>query len=422
MIQLKETLKFVEAKLHGKDNRDLASNALALTILNAVNFILPLFTIPLLLNNLGAANYGIVNIYISLYAIFQKVVNYGFEYIGTRDISITNEHNARNEIFSIVLSCKLINAVVVILLSLLYFIIAGSSNLVIAAIISAELIGTALNMNWLFQGLKQMKVITIITSITKLIYSVLIITLIRKADDVIIYAALYSFISIGIGIAGLFISTGKIYIFCYIKFKINKLKEAYVEGWHMFFASLCSGLATNLCTVILGKLKGEEAVAYFSAGFKIVQAISLVFSAITQALYPFSCVKFKDSFENGKAYVFKFMKPVLSIIGASCLLITILSKPIFEFIYTPIYWNYYPIAIFGSIWLFFGFLNNFLGIQILVASNRSSIYRSLFTIATIITIVCYYMLIPLGGPYGSIIALLLGEVVLSIILYMKIRK
>ena len=116
------------------------------------------------------------------------------------------------------------------------------------------------------------------------------------------------------------------------------------------------------------------------------------------------------------------MKPVLSIIGASCLLITILSKPIFEFIYTPIYWNYYPIAIFGSIWLFFGFLNNFLGIQILVASNRSSIYRSLFTIATILTIVCYYMLIPLGGPYGSIIALLLGEVVLSIILYMKIRK
>lgn len=295
MIKFTEIIEFVKSKLKEQDNRDLANNTFALTILNAVNFILPLFTIPLLLNNLEAANYGIVNIYISLYAIFQKVVNYGFEYIGTRDISIIEDSIKRNEIFSVVLTCKLINAFGIIVLSLLYFFITENANIIIATIISSELIGTALNMNWLFQGLKKMKVITIITSIIKLIYSVLILLLIRKADDIIIYAVLYSFMSIGIGITSLLISIGKVYDFKFSLFNLRRLKNLYVEGWHMFFASLCSGLSTNLCTVILGKIKGEEAVAYFSAGFKIVQALSLVFSAITQALYPFSCIKFRDS-------------------------------------------------------------------------------------------------------------------------------
>ncbi len=422
MEKIENIINILKTKLQDKDNKDLAKNTLSLTILNAVNFVLPLFTIPLLLNNLGATNYGIVNIYISLYAIFQKVVNYGFEYIGTRDISIAINKNDRNKIFSIVLLCKLINAIIVIILSLFYFCLTGTSNIAIAVIISIELIGTALNMNWLFQGLKQMKVITIITSITKFIYSVLIIVLIKKADDVLIYAALYSFISIGIGLTGLILSIGKKYNFYCTRFSFQNLIGAYVEGWHMFFASLCSGLSTNLCTVILGKLKGEETVAYFSAGFKIVQAISLVFSAITQALYPFSCIKFKGSFTEGKSYVFRFMKPVLCVIGISCLFMMVTSKLIFQFIYDPIYWKYYPIAIIGSIWLFFSFLNNFLGIQILVASNRSSIYRYLFTIATIITIISYYIFIPFIGPYGSISALLLGEIILSIILYSRISK
>lgn len=422
MIKFTEIIEFVKSKLKEQDNRDLANNTFALTILNAVNFILPLFTIPLLLNNLEAANYGIVNIYISLYAIFQKVVNYGFEYIGTRDISIIEDSIKRNEIFSVVLTCKLINAFGIIVLSLLYFFITENANIIIATIISSELIGTALNMNWLFQGLKKMKVITIITSIIKLIYSVLILLLIRKADDIIIYAVLYSFMSIGIGITSLLISIGKVYDFKFSLFNLRRLKNLYVEGWHMFFASLCSGLSTNLCTVILGKIKGEEAVAYFSAGFKIVQALSLVFSAITQALYPFSCIKFRDSFEKGETFVFKFMRPVLSVIGFTCIVFIILSKLIFEVIYDQIYWGFYPIAIIGSVWLFFGFLNNFLGIQILVASNRSSIYRSLFTISTVITILSYYILIPVVGSYGSIISLLIGEIILSILLFIKIRS
>ena len=421
-MEVNEILQVFKNKLANSDNKDLAKNTVALAILNFFNFILPLLTIPVLLNNLGANAYGIVNIYISLFAIFQKIVNYGFDYIGTKIISVHKEQTKRNEIFSTITFCKSINAVAIILIAILYFVVTQSKNTVVAFIISVELFGTALNVNWLFQGLKKMSVITLISSVTKIIYSILILFLIKKPSDLYLYAILYSSISIGIGLASIVYSFTKRFSFRFVKVSIRQIFEMYKEGWHMFVASLCSGLSTNLCTVILGSLKGEIAVAYFSAGYKIVQAIGLVFSAITQAIYPFSCSRFTKSFSAGKQYVFKLMKYILIVIGVFCLVICVSSKNIYTLIYSEDYWKYYPVAIIGSVWMYFSFQNNFLGIQIIVASNHSSLYRKKFVIATILTIALYYVLIPILDSYGAMLALLTGEVFLSVVLYKAINR
>lgn len=422
MIELNNILLFAKEKIKKGDNKDLANNTIALTILNFFNFVLPLFTIPVLLNHLGAEAYGVVNIYIALYAIFQKIVDYGFNYVGSRRISLTDKSNERNTIFSEILVCKLINAIFVIICTIIYFILAGTTNIIIALIISSELIGTALSMYWLFQGLKEMHIITWITSVTKIVYSILIIIFIRVPGDLILYSVLYSLVSLVIGLSGLLVAVSNKFNLRFTKISFKDLIVSYKEGWHMFIAGLCSGITTNLCTVILGNLKGDAAVAYFSAGYKIVQALSLVFSAITQAMYPFSCMKFKESFNNGILFVKAVMKWVLTFIGIACLIISVLSPFIFKLFFENIYWSYYPVAIIGCIWLFFSFFNNFLGVQILVAGGFSSTYRKAFTMATIITICGYYVLIPSLSEYGSIMALLLGEVILTIILYYQIEK
>ena len=116
------------------------------------------------------------------------------------------------------------------------------------------------------------------------------------------------------------------------------------------------------------------------------------------------------------------MKPVMLLIGISCLLLSASSKLIFTLIYDEVYWPYYMVVVIGTGWLFLSFLNNFLGFQMLVAGGYSSKYRSMFTISTIITIGLYYVLIPFMGEYGSVLALLLGELVLSVILKIQIDK
>ena len=422
MKQFKDIIDLIRAKLSNSENRDLANNTLALTILNVFNFILPLFTIPILLNNLGANSYGRVSVIISIYAILDKVVDYGFDFIGTRNISIAENQEKRNIVFSEILLCKIANAILVIVLSLLYFILFRSDDFVLATVISSGLLGTALCMNWLFQGLKRMKVITYITSITKVIYSILVILLIRDSGDSLLYAFLYSFITISIGVLGFLIAISRPYRLKFSRISIKSIYSSYKEGWHMFVASLCSSITTNLCTIVLSLFRGDAAVGFFSAGYKLVQALSLVFSAIPKALYPYSCVKFKESFENGKKYVYKVMKPVLLLIGVACLFLSLMSPWIFRWIYDPVYWPFYPIVIIGSAWLFFSFLNNFLGIQILVASGNSSKYRLVFTWATIITVLALFICICLGGEYGTIIALLLGECSLSLLLKKQINK
>ena len=68
-------------------NNSLIENIFSLSILNGLNLILPLVTIPYLVATVGSAHYGIYSIVYSIVQYALLVSNYGFSYTSTKQIA-----------------------------------------------------------------------------------------------------------------------------------------------------------------------------------------------------------------------------------------------------------------------------------------------------------------------------------------------
>ena len=81
-------------KLLSIDIRNLISNFLSLSILQALNIFLPLLTFPYLIRVLEIENFGLVMFAQSFVYYFAIFIDFGFDYSATREISI-NRHNKK---------------------------------------------------------------------------------------------------------------------------------------------------------------------------------------------------------------------------------------------------------------------------------------------------------------------------------------
>ncbi len=72
--------------------------------------------------------------------------------------------------------------------------------------------------------------------------------------------------------------------------------------------------------------------------------------------------------------------------------------------------------------MLFSVINNFMGIQFLVASGNQKLYSHAFTIGSLITVGLNILLGLIFGIYGVSAAAPIGEVSLAILLYFGVKK
>ena len=113
----------------------------------------------------------------------------------------------------------------------------------------------------------------------------------------------------------------------------------------------------------------------------------LFFSPISQALYPHISVKFSQSFNSGRQTCKKTAKWVIPIFALAGVTIIILRNQLISIAFGKSYLIYSIIIIPLVIWMLLSVINNFLGIQYLVASGNQKLYSQAFTISSLITVV-----------------------------------
>lgn len=72
-------------------------------------------------------------------------------------------------------------------------------------------------------------------------------------------------------------------------------------------------------------------------------------------------------------------------------------------------------------WVLFSIMNNFLGIQVLVANGMQRAYSKSFAISSIVNVFANISLGFYFGIYGVAIAAPIGEFVLLLLLYKKVK-
>ena len=309
---------------HQEENKQLLSNFLSLTTLQAFTYILPLITLPYLVRVLGTEKFGLVMFAQAFIIFFNIFVDYGFNLSATREVSVNRDNkNKLTEIYSSVISIKiLLLGVSFVILSLIILSFDKfSENINLYYLTFLWVIGQALFPVWYFQGLEKMKYITLVNVTSKLLFTIAIFIFIQNESDFILVPVLNGFGFITGGLISLYIAHKEFGQ----RFKLQSFKTLiiYFKDSSQFFLSRLSSVGySNINTFLAGLLLSPISVTYYYLADKAVSVILTLFSPIIQTIYPYLA----------KRYNFNFLAKLLTVLMIVSLIVVSMGYFFVDFI------------------------------------------------------------------------------------------
>ncbi|PNL91961.1 flippase [Aerococcus viridans] len=398
------------------------NNGIWLYMLQIFNTVIPLITLPYVTRVLGAKQYGDFAIALNIINYMVVMVDYGFNLSATRKVALNNSKEGLNRLFSTIVIIKqfLLLIALIILITYLYFSDYNQTQNLVFMVLFISLIGYSLQHNWLFQGLQQMKFISIINITGRSISILLTFLLVKGPNDLIIYGLLYSISPVIGGIMSVLLALTKFKL-KFVKVHIDNLVEELRDGWYVFTTSFSSKVFGSIGITFLGIFSSSSIVGIYSAINKIPTTLLMVWQPISQILYPISSKKMEKSFTEGLSSVKKNSKYIVPIFIIVALAIAIFSESIIKLVFGNEYYiySYWIFPLLG--WMIFSIVNNFMGVQILLAAGFEKEYSNAFQISICINIFLNFVLIKLFEGNGAAIAPFLSELILTFILSLKIK-
>lgn len=275
--------------LMSKNSRVLVSNMLSLGILQVVGYVFPLLTMPYLAHVLGVNNIGKIAFASAIIIFFQTLVDYGFNFTATRDVAKQRDDKTLlSDIYSSVMCCKLllllVAAIILLLLIIIIPTIREEWKLFLATFLMLP--GYIMFPEWFFQGLEQMKYITILNIISKLLFTVAVFIFIDTANDYVLQPLLTSIGFILSGIIAMYIIHKKIKVNLHwvpIRQTIATLKGS----TDVFLNQLAPNLYNSFSVMLLGFFWGAKANGLFEAGNKLISIVDRLLNVISRAFFPY---------------------------------------------------------------------------------------------------------------------------------------
>lgn len=395
--------------------RRIIDNATSLFALQGLTYIVSFLTVPYLLRTLGPSNFGSVAFANTVMAQFILLTDFGFGSSATRLVAIHSKDKQQvNNLFGAVMGVKFIllgiSAIVVAILSFGFARFHADRSLFALAFL--QVLGSVLFPSWLFQGLERMRLISGISIFARLCSTGLIFLLVHGPGDVIVSMACQSG---GVLLQGL-IALGFSIFILKVNWKIPTLEgmwEQLKDSFHPFLGASMGNLVGGSSVLFLGMYKDMAMVGSYAAIERTARAEVMAMLPVSQAAYPHVSQQFHEGLDAGNRAMKKLCVYLLGGALLFVVLLALLSKPILHLLYgNKLLLQAHLFSTF-SVWSFLSLLNTLLGLHYLIASGHSKAYgRSVFWSA-LVTVLLFVTLIPRFGSWGSLSAVIAGEVVQS---------
>lgn len=267
----------------------VARNAFSLYSFRFSNYLLQLVTIPYLVRVLGAESFGLLGFAQGLVNSFAVVVDYGFDWSATREISTRRENIASvsrvaMSIWGAKICLCLLCLMALLPVTLLVAKVRMAALLVWA--LTGIMFGRVLFPTWLFQGLERMGAIAAINVSIRAIGLLALILLVRGPNDLLACAIILSGQAFLTGACGA--------VFAFLKFQIRLVAPSWrdimtslKDGWALFLSSGASILYLSGNAFILGMLVPDiSVVGYYDAAERLVRVAMDPLGPIYQAFFP----------------------------------------------------------------------------------------------------------------------------------------
>ncbi|MBB6326706.1 PST family polysaccharide transporter [Algoriphagus iocasae] len=303
-------------------------NFLFLAIIQSSNVLISIISMPLLIQNIGVDQFGLVNLALAVIILLNILVGFGYNLSAPREVAINQkDKTALSHLVSNVFSAKILlasSAALIILIAVFGLNLFKEYQIILVFSI-LMLFSEATLPLWFFQGMEKMKLISIANIFSKLLFLMGIVLFIHSPEQSKWVNFMMGFFGFGINLLLL------VYIHTYLGIRVYRpefsaIWKSLKENILLFFSNLASHISINGGLIILSFFSVAETLGMYSLAERVVMVLRMFPAMIIQAIYP-NASKLYQSDE--KAF-FRFLRNVyfrVVAFGVFIALMTYLTAP-----------------------------------------------------------------------------------------------
>ena len=405
-------------------NKKLLENIISLFTIKGLEYILAFITFPYLVRVLQVENFGAVVFVQGIIQYFVLFTDYGFNLLGPKEIAQHDNKEERGKIFANIFGAKLIllgisTVIFIAILSILQYM--ANIDIMLYSVIYLMVIGNVIFPIWFFQGIQQMRYITLVNIIGRFISVGCIFYFVKSPNDYILAGLLQAIVPLVAGICS-WIILWKNYQEVFILPKIDGIRQVFIDAWEIFTSTIAINLYTASNIVFLGILTNNTVVGYFSGAQKIIQNINQLISPIIQAIYPYV----SKTASNSKNEALKFLHKIIFILGGGTFVSSVLIFIFAEWIVNILLGaGYEQSVLLLRILAFLPFiisLSNIFGIQTMLVFSMKKQFNRVLISAAILNTVIVLPMIYFYQAVGVSISMTITETFVTLTMYYILKK
>lgn len=400
-------------------NKTVLANVSYLSILQIFTILFPLLTYPYLLRVIGLDLYGVIVFAQTIITYVSLVINFGFNMSGAKNVAICKENKELlSRIVSSTYLCKLIlwSICVVVYFLIISIVPFFKEHYWVYSLSFLLTFNELLLPIWFFQGIENMKYITIVNMLARLLFVIAIFLFIHEREDYLLVPLLNGLGAVVAGILSLYIVLGRERVRLSV-IPIRELRSAYKESFPLFVSTLSTQIYVNVNKLVIGSFLGMSEVSIYDLGEKVLNLMKLPISMVSQAVFP------KISREKNIHFVNKIMFLLAGAVFIGYMFVFIASRQI-VYLFTGAYVNdaIVVIRILGVSAIIISF-NCFLGGNRLVPFGFSSMYMKIMICNCLffLLILLILLLANMINVYTVSLMVVIVEVFCFIVLLIKNR-
>lgn len=268
-----------------------------LSILKGLDIGLPLLIIPYLTYVLGTSYFGKYSFVLATIQTINIFTSYGYFFSATKKISQNrDDKHVVSQIMNAVFAGRFIVAtfIVVLVVILSNVIFRDEHEWFMFLTAMGMIFGDVFIPTWLFQGLEQMKYVTIVNAIAKLLFTVLVFAIVTRQQDFKYILMLNSFGCVISAFCSMVLVKRMFKLHFFIP-KWSVVREELKDGFSIFLSTLGMSVYRNLNIIILNYFVSSSAVGIYALAEKVIKALQSLINPISQALYPHFGYRIKES-------------------------------------------------------------------------------------------------------------------------------
>jgi PST family polysaccharide transporter len=306
----------------------LFHNLVALFGVQAVNYIVPLLTIPYLTRVLKPEGWGEVAFVQSLGLMLITLIEYGFSLSAARDVSVRRGDNRFLRLqFGSVTGAKLVLLAIASSLSLIALrwvpFLRSNPRMFAAGLVWAAAQG--MSPMWLYQGLERLRFSSLIDVCWKALGVAALFVFVKTASAGQMVLTIYATASV--------CSTLTLYTAALLKYGVTvpgkrDIARVLREGWPVFILQVAVSMYTTANAFVLGLFAPQYEVGVYSGAERVSKSLLGLLGPLNQALYPRMNTNVHTDKSSAARTVRRAFYWVLGLTAAIALLVAFVAAPL----------------------------------------------------------------------------------------------